>query len=298
MEKNIYLQEFDIPQIVLFYEMLKAYPQVAVSHELANQYILDCIGDRNELTIFDIGIGKGKQIESLIKSIQKENKQIEMINIIGLDPDPMNLKDSEKKFKELAATVPIILNFFPICNFIEKLPDEKLTWIKNIASNNLFINSALAFHHITHPLGDYDYRTKIIERLKKLNPVLFTLIEPNSNHDIEVLSKRFHNSWNHFSIVFELIDESGIKPEHKYLIKEKFFGREIRDMFSVSDYLRCERHETVESWILRLSKAGLKPYKYDNIQARMPEYCQVNIEDGCIDLGYKSVPLVGVLAYW
>ena len=44
----------------------------------------------------------------------------------------------------------------------------------------------------------------------------------------------------------------------KFLIKSSFWS-EIRDIFGVSDTFRCERHEPIDTWLLRLTKAGLQP---------------------------------------
>lgn len=296
-EKNIYLQKFDIPQIVLFYKMTEAYPQVAMSHRIANQFIESKIKDLPEVTLFDIGLGKGKQMAALLENCAAKGCSLKKVHVLGLDPDPVNLEDSEKNLLDLSDKVPFEIEFSGICNLLEKMENSELDEIKTKAAGKLVINAAYALHHIAHPIGDYEYRTEVFKTIKSLDPLLFTLIEPNSDHDIDTISKRFHNAWSHFSIVFNLINESNIGDDHKFLIKEKFFGREIRDMFAFGDYIRSERHESLESWILRLSKAGFTPYDYKDISIDMPEYCESYIGEGYVDLGYKDVPLVGVLAY-
>lgn len=296
-EKNIYLQKFDIPQIVLFYKMAEAYPQVAMSHKIANQFIESKIKDLTEVTLFDIGLGKGKQMASLLETASAHGCSLQKVHVIGLDPDPVNLTDSEKNLMDLKEKVPFEITFEGICDLFEKLTDDRLAEIRDNAKGNLAINASYALHHIAHGINDYEYRTAVFKKIKELNPLLFTLIEPNSDHDVDIISKRFHNAWTHFSLVFTLIDESAIGADHKFLIKEKFFGREIRDMFAFGDYIRSERHESLESWILRLNKAGFKPYNYQDIDIKLPGYCESYIGEGYVDLGYKSVPLVGVLAY-
>ena len=54
--------------------------------------------------------------------------------------------------------------------------------------------------------------------------------------------------------LFDLIDESPLAAGERFVIKEKFFGREIRDMFGVADAFRCERHEQTTQWIERLAQ--------------------------------------------
>ncbi|MBN2532417.1 MAG: hypothetical protein JXB88_05970 [Spirochaetales bacterium] len=295
--KNIYLQKFDIPQIVLFYEMTKAYPQVKSSHFIANQYIEHAINKMLIFTLFDIGIGKGKQIESLINTIGEKNINIKQINIIGLDPDIDNIRFTEELFDKLKSEVYFDLNYYPICNLLENFSARDYNFVKEIAGENLIINAAYSLHHISHPINDTDYRTDIFCKLKSLHPRLFTLIEPNSNHDIELLSRRARNCWNHFSTVFTLIDQASIEGEHKFLIKDKFFGREIRDIFGASDYLRSERHEDLGSWMFRLIRAGFKPYQFHDVSVQLPSYCDFKVGEGLVRLGYKSIPLIAIFAY-
>ena len=57
--KNIYMQEFDIPQIQLFYSMAKAVPFVFAGHSLANQCLTKVMNTLKTATLIDIGIGKG-----------------------------------------------------------------------------------------------------------------------------------------------------------------------------------------------------------------------------------------------
>ncbi len=123
------------------------------------------------------------------------------------------------------------------------------------------------------------------------------MIEPNSNHDTGKLTKRFHNCWQHFGNVFALVDESKIENTHKFLIKEKFFGREIRDIFGVSDHFRCERHELYDSWLLRLHRAGYKPFDFNDLTVELPEYCQYSVSEGMVRMDYNNITIVAVIAF-
>lgn len=89
--KNIYIENFDIPQINMFYKMIEAYPHVRVSHDIANQYMLAILNDLTEATIVDIGIGKAAQIIKLLKSLDKSNRNIKKVNIIGLEISAKNI---------------------------------------------------------------------------------------------------------------------------------------------------------------------------------------------------------------
>lgn len=295
--KNIYLQQFDIPQIVLFYKMAEAYPQVAASHHLANQYLESVLIKRDEGTIFDIGIGKGKQVESLLSQISKKENHLKQVNVIGLDPDAANLNDCKVLFEGLNDKLSFKVSYYPIQKLLEDFNDGDYATIRSIGNGAILMNSSYAMHHVWHQLHDNNRRTEIFRNLKALNPLIFTLVEPNSDHDNENLQKRLHNCWLHYGTVFQLVDESNIDAEHKFVVKEKFFGREIKDIFGTSDYLRCERHETSESWMFRLAKANFTPYACGDIGIKLPDYCEQKVSEGFVQLGYQSTPLIGIFAY-
>ena len=293
--KNIYLDDFDVPQIVLFYKMLEAYPQVAASHVIANQFLMRALRGRDAITIFDIGIGKGKQVAGLLRSAAEQGVLPKRVHVVGLDPDPANVFDSGRLMEEIDSQVSGEIRYHPICALLEDLGSDQLYSIKRL-SRTLLVNSAYTMHHSAHAVGDVERRTGYFQLLRALEPRLLTLVEPSSDHDEEGLERRLHNCWTHFSTVFDLVDRSSIEPEHKFLVKRKFFGREIDNIFGVSDHLRSERHEPMESWLLRLAKAGFRTYPYRDVQVDLPDYCDWSLSEGVASLGYESVPLVGVFA--
>jgi hypothetical protein len=295
--KNIYVQEFDIPQIKLFYSMSEAVPFVAASHAMANQYLYAAIRDLKRAAIIDIGIGKGRQVLNLLDTVQADRGKLESLIIIGVDPDESNLSDTEAKIGEKLKEFPVALQFHPVHKMIEQFSDGDFDELHNLGDGNLCINSAFSLHHTRHRLGDNELRTDLFRKFASLKPRVLTLVEPHSNHDTEDLPKRFHHCWEHFGHVFKLIDESRIEDTHKFSIKVKFFGREIRDIFGVSDHFRSERHELYDSWILRMSRAGFKPMDLLDMQVVLPSYCESTVSEGLVRLNYDGVTVVSVMGY-
>ena len=295
--KNIYIQQFDIPQTTMFYSMAEAVPFVFTGHNLANQYLEKVMNDLKTATLFDIGIAKGLQVEKLLFMLAKGSNRLEKINIIGLDPVEDNLTAARKNLEYIRDQLPFVLNFHSVCNMIENLTDNDYDYVKEIGGDNILINSAFTLHHTSHPLNDREARTDLIKKLAGLKPLILTLVEPHSNHDTEELTKRLHYSWQHFGTVFKLVDEADIDISHKFLIKEKFFGREIRDIFGVSDHFRCERHELYDSWLLRLNKAGFKPVDFVDLKVELPPYCKYTISEGLVRMDYNDTTVVSVFAY-
>jgi hypothetical protein len=295
--KNIFVQEFDVPQIELFYSMAEAVPFVYVGHQLANHCLEQAVRDLSFFTILDIGIGNGGQVKRLLDALVEGGAKTQSVQIIGLDPLEKNLEESRATLEAAGKQYPFKLTFEPMCTLVEQLSDGDFQSIRGKAKGNLVINSAFAFHHTGHPLNEDRLRTDLLRRLASLEPRVLTLVEPNSNHDTEELAKRVHHSWEHFGNVFALVDESGIDVSHKYLIKGKFFAREIRDIFGVSDHFRCERHELYESWLLRLFKAGFKPLELGELSVQLPPYCEYSVSEGLVRMNYNDTTIVSMMAF-
>ena len=295
--KNIFVQEFDVPQTELFYSMAEAVPFVYVGHDLANQALVQAVRDLSFFTILDIGIGNGGQVKRLLDILAGKGGKLKAVQVIGLDPVEKNLADACTRLEQAEKNYPFKVDFQPLCSLVEELTDNDFQSIRESSKGNLIINSAFAFHHTSHPLNDPQARTELLGRLSSLKPRLLTLVEPNSNHDTEELTKRVHHSWEHFGNVFALVDESGIDVSHKYLIKGKFFAREIRDIFGVSDHFRCERHELYDSWLLRLFKVGFKPVDLGEISVTLPPYCQYDVSEGLVRLNYNNTTIVVMMAF-
>lgn len=295
--KNIFVQEFDIPQTELFYSMAEAVPFVYAGHFLANQYLEQAVMDHRSFTILDIGIGNGGQVRRLLDILAGNQDKLESVQIIGLDPVEKNLAEARSRLEKAKKDYPFEVEFQPLCSLVEKLKDDDFESIRERSKGNLVVNSAFTFHHTSHPLNDQETRTELLRRLASLKPRILTLVEPNSNHDTEELVKRVHHSWEHFGNVFALVDEADIDSSHKYLIKGKFFAREIRDIFGVSDHFRCERHELYDSWLLRLFKAGYKPFDVTELSVQLPPYCQYDVSEGLVRLNYNDTTIVAVMAF-
>jgi GRAS domain family len=297
--KNIYLQKFDVSQIDLFYLMGRAYPQVPASHRIANEFLAHELRKHPTAALVEIGVGKGLQIAQLLDRLAEAPGSLRTLRIVTLDPSDENLTDSARTLRE--RPVPFAVTVHPMKRLVEQCTAADWDAIGELARGtdgaNVVVNSAFSIHHTVHALGDVDRRTDILRTIAGLRPSLFTLVEPSANHDTEHLVKRFHACWEHFGTVFDLIEEADIDAGSKFVIKEKFFGREIRDIFGTSDAFRCERHEPFESWLLRLVKAGFTPYERVDVSPALPAYCTTAVGDGMVRLGYRGLALIAVFAY-
>jgi hypothetical protein len=296
-QRNIYVEQFDIPQIELFYLTSRAYPHIPLAHDLANGFLSQQMRELEHVALFEIGIGKGAQLERLLKSIAAPGSATRRVDVLALDPDPNNLADSRARLARTADQLGLELVYEPLEGLLETLELGTLQARRRALAENLFINSAFTLHHTMHAVGDRWRRNQILANLHALGPRLITLVEPNADHDVEDLRARCSNCWQHFGAVFELIDNSDLSPAQRFAIKEKFFGREIRDIFGVADSHRCERHESFESWLLRLWRAGFRPGPRLANPPVVDSICELEYSDGLVRLSYQGLPLIAVFAY-
>lgn len=296
--RNIYVESFDIPQIELFYMLGQAIPHLGLSHAIANHNLVAALEGLQEATLLEIGIGRGVQVREFLRTASATWPGLRRVRVIGLDPDPNNVRDAAQSIEVARALCHFDIEYIPREAFVERLDDDAWRDLAALAGPDLVINSAFTLHHTAHPLEDDRVRTNLLQRLAALQPRVLTLVEPNADHDTEDIGRRLAEAWTHFGHVFELIDRSHLGDEERFTIKEKFFGREIRDIFGVSDLFRCERHETYEDWLLRLARAGFEPTTLSlPREARLDGHSSLIARDGMARLDFEGVTIISVFAY-
>lgn len=294
--RNLYLQPGKRSQIDLFDLLRRAIPAVPQGYAIANQYQLHSLRAARTPALLEIGIGKGTQVLALLAELARDPGAVERLRIFALDPNVAVLEESTAAIERLGPALPFAVEVFPLPRLVETCDDDEFARFAALAEGTLTINAAYTLHHTVR--RDAESRTRLLSRLRSLRPRVFTLVEPNSDHDTEHLTRRVHHCWQHFATVFELVDRSDASPDEKFAIKEGFFGREVRDILGTCDALRCERHEPLESWLLRLKKARFEPHeKIDLDFDDLPDYCEATNSRGLVRLSYRGVPIVAVFAY-
>lgn len=158
------------------------------------------------------------------------------------------------------------------------------------------INASFAVHHIRGLASGPELRGRLFRKLHTLQPLILVLSEPNSDHQIEDLGARLENSWNHFGLVFNLIDELDISLADRRALKICFFGREIEDILGMKERDRSERHEPLATWESRLDSSGFIPALPAGVVATLSNpLVRLNKRDWHIGLEYRGETIVGVI---
>jgi len=291
MDQNIYLKNFDgLSQIDVFELIANKFPITSLSHQIANEAIHQIVKNKPSFTLLDIGIGKGAQTEKLIEKLA-QNPILKNFTIIGIDPNPENIAESKEKILNSAEKYSLDINFIGIAKLIEDLTEKE--WLElSYYSENLVVNSAFALHHSLNPK-----RQKIIQNISDLNPKAVVISEPDSDHNTPDLCERFKNAWNHFNLVFDLIDKLEISKLQGYLLKECFLGREIEDILGNKELFRSERHESTNNWLERFYKEKFKPINLENFcfQGLTAFPTTVNKKEEYIGIEYKDTNLASII---
>jgi len=252
--KNTYLQDLEIPQIVLFDILANRFPLVMNAQKIISNAILSVITFHENITILDLGIGRGLQITRILKEIN-QIKTIKTVTVIGVEIFKNAIDHTTALIPNLKKELHYQLEYHPINALVEDLDADFIRTL--IPSNNqcLLINASLTLHHIQ---SEQD-RLKLFQKIKSLNPSLVTLVEPNTNCFTNNFDERLLNVYEHFCALYGFINTLQLLPEEKKGLKQ-FFSTELFDAVALPDEHRFEKYNTSEAWLKTASEAGFNPF--------------------------------------
>ncbi|KAI3435299.1 GRAS domain-containing protein [Psidium guajava] len=141
----------------------------------------------------------------------------------------------------------------------------------------------------------------VLQMIRQLSPKVLVLVEQDSSHNGPFFLGRFMEALHYYSAIFDSLDAMFPKYDTRRAKVEQFyFAEEIKNIVSCEGPARVERHERVDQWRRRMSRAGFQsaPIKM-MAQAKQwlgkNKVCQgftVVEEKGCLVLGWNSKPIV------
>jgi hypothetical protein len=292
-EINLYLRQFQDTQISLFNLLARHLPTVALTAPIANQLLARFVGGHEEVALFDIGIGSGHQEVAMLRLLAEQGRLPQRLNVVAIEPDAGSLIEAQMSLFEMSVELGFELEFIPVHKVVEDMSEAE--WGEVAAFDcPLVVNASFAAHHI-QCTEDSPLRDRIFCRIRELDPDAVVLAEPSSNHHAAGLVERFKAAWNHFGLTFRLIDELDVEP-HEAAAMKMFFAREIEDIVANGEATRCERHEPVEHWVMRLRRAGFSPcVDFEFARAMRHDLVRVAPREGYVGLDYGDETLVAVI---
>ncbi|KAH6772068.1 hypothetical protein C2S51_010472 [Perilla frutescens var. frutescens] len=106
---------------------------------------------------------------------------------------------------------------------------------------------------------------------------------------------------HYYSAIFHSLDAMLPKYDTKRVKMEQFyFAEEIKNIVSYEGPARVERHERVDQWRRRMSRAGFQPVALKMVGQAKQWLNSINAgegyttveEKGCLVLGWKSKPII------
>ena len=111
-------------------------------HAIANQFLAHELRRHASATLLEIGIGKGVQIASLLRSLKDDPGRLQKLDLVAMDPSAQNLADATATIDALAPTLGFAVQVHPCNKLVEACSAADLQDIAALTADNLVINSA------------------------------------------------------------------------------------------------------------------------------------------------------------
>ncbi|KAF3431117.1 hypothetical protein FNV43_RR25847 [Rhamnella rubrinervis] len=284
----------------LFYELC---PQIQFGHFIANASILEAFEGESFVHVIDLGMSlclpHGYQWRNLMQSLANRKGQVTLqrLRITGVGNRGESLKASGEDLELYAKWLN--LNFeFSVVEF-SNLEKTKAEYFNLHDGEVLVINSILQLHCVVKERRGV--LNSVLKRLHGLSPKLMVVVEQDSSHNGPFFPGRFMEALHYYSAIFDSLDAMLPKYDTRRAKMEQFFfAEEIKNIVSREGPERVERHERMEQWRRRMSRAGFQPAPLKMVRKAKQWVEKVDgfkgytvMEDkGCLVLGWKSKPII------
>ena len=275
-------------------------PHIQFGHFVANISILEAFESESFVHVVDLGLSlglpHGHQWRDLIRGLASRSGHLPKrlrITAVGLS-DTFRLIGDELEL--YASSLGINLEFFVVKTYLENLTAKD---INTSEDEVIVVNSILQLHCVVKE--SRGALNSVLQTIHELSPKLLVLVEQDSSHNGPFFLGRFMEALYYYSAIFDSLDVMLPKYDTKRAkIEQFYFAEEIRNIISCEGPTRVERHERVDQWRRRMSRAGFQASPLKMVaQARQwlgkREACEgytIVEEKGCLVLGWKSRPIV------
>ncbi|XP_004515897.1 GRAS family protein RAD1-like [Cicer arietinum] len=276
-------------------------PHIQFGHFVANSIILEAFEGESFVHVVDLGMSlglpHGHQWRGLIRSLASRSSQrVRRLRITGVGLCIARIQVIGEELSVYANNLGIHLEFSIVDKNLENLKPED---IKVNEKEVLVVNSILQLHCVVKE--SRGALNSVLQMIHGLSPKVLVMVEQDSGHNGPFFLGRFMESLHYYSAIFDSLDAMLPKYDTKRAKMEQFyFAEEIKNIVSCEGPLRMERHEKVDQWRRRMSRAGFQgvPIKMMSqgkewlVKNKVCDGYTVVEEKGCLVLGWKSKPIV------
>jgi hypothetical protein len=286
------------------YEMC---PQIQFAHFVANALIMKAFEGESCVHVVDLGMSlglpHGHQWRRLIQSLANRvgRQTVSRLRITGVGNCSEQLQDIGYELELYAKGLGLSFEFLYVESNLENLKPEDF---KILDGEILVINSILQLHcAVKESRGALN---SVLQILHELSPKVFVLVEQDWSHNGPFLLGRFMEALHYYSAIFDSLDAMLPKYDtRRAKIEQFFYAEEIKNIVSCEGPARVERHEKIDQWRRRMSRAGFQatPVKMIMqakewlVKANVCEGYTVMEEKGCLVLGWKSKPIIAASSW-
>ncbi|WCJ36217.1 GRAS family transcription factor family protein [Euphorbia peplus] len=276
-------------------------PHIRFGHFVANLSILEAFEGESFVHVVDLGmtlgLSHGHQWRHLIQSLAtRAGKPPSRLRITSVGLCIGRFRTIGDELMEYAKEFGINLEFRVVESNLENL---KLTDINRSDGEVVVVNSILQLHCVVKE--SRGALNSVLRIIHSLSPKLLVLVEQDSSHNGPFFLGRFMEALHYYSAIFDSLDTMLPRYDTRRAKMEQFyFAEEIKNIVSCEGPARVERHEKVEQWRRRMSRAGFQaaPVK---MMSQAKQWLEKNKvcdgytvveEKGCLVLGWKSKPII------
>ncbi|XWS51366.1 hypothetical protein CRYUN_Cryun12cG0170700 [Craigia yunnanensis] len=276
-------------------------PHIQFGHFVANSSILEAFEGESFVHVVDLGmtlgLPHGDQWRHLIQSLANRAGKPPCrlrITAVGLCIGRFQIIGQE--LKAYAKDLGMNLEFSIVESNLENLRPED---IKVFDGEVLVVNSILQLHCVVKE--SRGALNSVLQMIHELSPKILVLVEQDSSHNGPFFLGRFMEALHYYSAIFDSLDTVLPKYDTRRAKMEQFyFAEEIKNIVSCEGPDRVERHERVDQWRRRMSRAGFQAAPL-RMMSQAKQWIGKNkvcegytvLEDkGCLVLGWKSKPIV------
>ncbi|CAN4087935.1 unnamed protein product [Withania somnifera] len=282
----------------LLYEIC---PHIQFGHFVANYSILEAFEGESFIHVVDLGMSlglpHGHQWRRLIQSLaNRPGQPPRRLRITAVGQNIEKFQIIGEELEAYAGSLGINLEFSAVESNLENLEPKD---IKVYDGEVLVVNSILQLHCVVkESRGALNY---VLQVVHELSPKILVLVEQDSSHNGPFFLGRFMEALHYYSAIFDSLDIMLPKYDTKRAkIEQFYFAEEIKNIVSCEGPARVERHERVDQWRRRMSRAGFQaaPIKMVSqakqwlVKVNGHEGFNITEEKGCLVLGWKSKPIV------